>query len=142
MSEDRLGYLRNVFRANVHTSMQNRPCLAGQYQINAGPWATQNPIEQEGTYPLPEAQLDRFMFMTVVRYPTAAEELQIMKQSSSLQPATLNRVLDATTIEYLQDVVRRVPAADHVYEFARSLVRATRPGEAEAPKWLTDLVQW
>ena len=65
-----------------------------------------------------------------------------MKQSSSLQPVTLNRVLDATTIEYLQDVVRRVPAADHVYEFARSLVRATRPGEAEAPKWLTDLVQW
>ena len=95
--------------------------------------ATQNPIEQEGTYPLPEAQLDRFMFMTVVRYPSAAEELQIMKQSSSLQPATLSRVLDGPTIEYLQEVVRRVPAADHVYEFARSLVRATRPGEAEAP---------
>lgn len=104
--------------------------------------ATQNPIEQEGTYPLPEAQLDRFMFMTVVRYPSAAEELQIMKQSSSLQPATLSRVLDGPTIAYLQDIVRRVPAADHVYEFARALVRATRPGEAEAPKWLADLVQW
>ncbi len=133
-------------QAALLEAMQEHRVTAGENtHILSEPFfvlATQNPIEQEGTYPLPEAQLDRFMFMTVVRYPSSAEELQIMKQSSSGNVAMLNRVLDGATIEYLQDVVRRVPVADHVYEFARALVRSTRPGEAEAPAWLSDLVQW
>ena len=104
--------------------------------------ATQNPIEQEGTYPLPEAQLDRFMFMTLVNYPKPDEEIQIMKQATAIYRPALSRLLDAPTILHLQQVVRRVPAADHVYQFARDLVRATRPREAEAKPWLNELVQW
>ena len=104
--------------------------------------ATQNPIEQEGTYPLPEAQLDRFMFMTIVNYPSAEEEIQIMKQATSVYRPALSRLLDGPTIQHLQQVVRRVPAADHVYQLARDLVRASRPREPEAHPWLNDLVQW
>ncbi len=104
--------------------------------------ATQNPIEQEGTYPLPEAQLDRFMFMTVVNYPKPDEEIQIMKQATSYYKPALSRLLDGPTIQHLQQVVRRVPVADHVYRFARDVVRATRPHESEAPSWLGELVQW
>ncbi len=104
--------------------------------------ATQNPIEQEGTYPLPEAQLDRFMFMTIVNYPKPDEEIQIMKQATSVYRPALSRLLDASTILNLQQVVRRVPVADHVYQFARDLVRASRPRESEARPWLNELVQW
>jgi MoxR-like ATPase len=104
--------------------------------------ATQNPIEQEGTYPLPEAQLDRFMFMTIVNYPKPDEEIQIMKQATSAYRPALSRLLDAPTILHLQQVVRRVPVADHVYQFARDLVRASRPRETEARPWLNELVQW
>jgi MoxR-like ATPase len=104
--------------------------------------ATQNPIEQEGTYPLPEAQLDRFMFMTIVNYPKPDEEIQIMKQAASVYRPALTRLLDAPTILHLQQVVRRVPVADHVYQFARDLVRASRPRESEAQPWLNELVQW
>ncbi len=104
--------------------------------------ATQNPIEQEGTYPLPEAQLDRFMFMTVVDYPQPQEEIQIMKQATSHYQPALSRLLDGETILYLQQIVRRVPAADHVYTFARDLVRASRPRQKESPTWINDLVQW
>jgi MoxR-like ATPase len=104
--------------------------------------ATQNPIEQEGTYPLPEAQLDRFMYMTLVRYPTPEDEIQIMKQASSNYRADLSRVLDGQKILQLQQIVRRVPVADHVYRYARDLVRATRPGEAGVPPYINDLVQW
>ena len=104
--------------------------------------ATQNPIEQEGTYPLPEAQWDRFMFMTIVNYPKPDEEIQIMKQAASVYRPALTRLLDAPTILHLQQVVRRVPVADHVYQFARDLVRASRPRESEAQPWLNELVQW
>jgi MoxR-like ATPase len=104
--------------------------------------ATQNPIEQEGTYPLPEAQLDRFMFMTIVRYPSPQEEIQIMKQASSSYKANLTRLLDGAAIIKLQDIVRRVPAADHVYQYARDLVRATRPNEPGVPAFITEQVQW
>jgi MoxR-like ATPase len=104
--------------------------------------ATQNPIEQEGTYPLPEAQLDRFMYMTLVRYPTPEDEIQIMKQASSNYRADLSRVLDGQKILQLQQIVRRVPVADHVYRYARDLVRATRPGESGVPPYINDLVQW
>ncbi|HWE04877.1 MAG TPA: MoxR family ATPase [Tepidisphaeraceae bacterium] len=104
--------------------------------------ATQNPIEQEGTYPLPEAQLDRFMFMVNVRYPTPADEIQIMKQASSEYRAELARLLDGDAIQALQKIVRRVPVADHVYAYARDLVRATRSGETGVPAYINDLVQW
>ncbi len=104
--------------------------------------ATQNPIEQEGTYPLPEAQLDRFMFMTIVKYPTAADEIQIMKQATSNYKPVLARLLDGPAIQRLQDIVRRVPVAEHVYQYARDLVRATRPNEPGVPAYIHEQVQW
>ena len=104
--------------------------------------ATQNPIEQEGTYPLPEAQLDRFMFMTLVNYPTPADEIQIMKQATSGYKADLSRLLDGNAILELQQIVRRVPVADHVFAYARDLVRATRPGMPGVPAYINELVQW
>jgi MoxR-like ATPase len=104
--------------------------------------ATQNPIEQEGTYPLPEAQLDRFMFMTIMRYPTAGEEIQIMKQATSNYKQTVARLLDGEAIQKLQQIVRRVPVAEHVFAYARDLVRATRPNEENVPAWINELVQW
>jgi len=103
--------------------------------------ATQNPIEQEGTYPLPEAQLDRFMFMIKVDYPTAAEELEIAKKVTGTYKALLEPVLSGDDILKLQEIVRRVPAADHVFEYARDLARATRPGPS-SPAFVRELVQW
>ncbi|MDB6030009.1 MAG: family ATPase [Verrucomicrobiales bacterium] len=103
--------------------------------------ATQNPIEQEGTYPLPEAQLDRFMFMIVVDYPSTAEELQIMKMATGVPPAKPQSVLTGEDIVNLQQVVRRMPVADHIYTYAERLVRVTRPKDPTAldfcKKWLT-----
>ncbi len=103
--------------------------------------ATQNPIEQEGTYPLPEAQLDRFMFMILVDYPSAAEELQIMKMATGVGGEKPTAVLTEQEILNLQQVVRRMPVADHVYAYAEKLVRVTRPKTGEAldfcKKWLT-----
>jgi MoxR-like ATPase len=104
--------------------------------------ATQNPIEQEGTYPLPEAQLDRFMFQTNVRYPTPEDEVTIMKQATSNYRPELTRILDGEAIQKLQQIVRRVPVADHVYHYVRDLVRATRPGEPGALPFVNDLIQW
>lgn len=103
--------------------------------------ATQNPIEQEGTYPLPEAQLDRFMFMIKVDYPSASEELEIAKKVASTYKAVLEPVLSGDDIIKLQEIVRRVPAADHVFEYARDLARATRPGPS-SPAFVRELVQW
>ncbi len=104
--------------------------------------ATQNPIEQEGTYPLPEAQLDRFMFMIMVDYPDATEELEIMKMVAGTYEADLEVALTGEDIVRLQQIVRRVPAADHVFHYARDLARATRPGRPEAPAFIGELVQW
>jgi MoxR-like ATPase len=104
--------------------------------------ATQNPIEQEGTYPLPEAQLDRFMFMTVVHYPSPSEEVQIMKQATSNYKGDVACMLDGPAIQRLQEIVRRVPVAEHVYQYARDLVRATRPNEPGVPPFISELVQW
>jgi len=104
--------------------------------------ATQNPIEQEGTYPLPEAQLDRFMFMILVDYPSDAEEIQIMKQVTSSYQAELSVALTGEEILRLQDIVRRVPVADHVYQYARDLARASRPASPEAPDFINELVNW
>ena len=104
--------------------------------------ATQNPIEQEGTYPLPEAQLDRFMFMILVDYPSATEELDIMKMVAGSYEAELEIALTGDDIIRLQQVVRRVPAAEHVFEYARDLARASRPKTPEAPDFIKELVQW
>ncbi len=104
--------------------------------------ATQNPIEQEGTYPLPEAQLDRFMFMIMVDYPTPDEEIQIMKQVTSSYQAKLETALSGEEILELQEIVRRVPVADHVYQYARDLARASRPASPEAPDFVNELVNW
>jgi MoxR-like ATPase len=103
--------------------------------------ATQNPIEQEGTYPLPEAQLDRFLFMINVDYPSDAEEEQIMRLGTSDTQTTVSKVLHGEDILKLQHIVRRVPVADHVFGYAKKITRMTRPGTPEAAdfvnKWLT-----
>jgi len=104
--------------------------------------ATQNPIEQEGTYPLPEAQLDRFMFNVVVGYPNRDEEIEIMKRTTSSGRAELEPILDGERILRLQEVVRQVVVAEHVFSYAADLVRATRPREPAAPKFIPELVSW
>src|SRR5437588_10479922 len=104
-------------------------------------FATQNPIEQEGTYPLPEAQLDRFMFMVDVNYPSAEEEVQIVRATTSGAQPQLDKVLAPEQIRSLQDLVLRVPAAEHVIRYAVDLVRRTRPA-ATADQHVRDHVAW
>jgi MoxR-like ATPase len=94
--------------------------------------ATQNPLEQEGTYPLPEAQLDRFMFLIHVGYPDEDEELQVMKRGTGLRTESPVQILDSPAILRVQEIVKGIPVADHVYRYARDLVRATRPKEEGA----------
>ncbi len=105
-------------------------------------FATQNPIEQEGTYPLPEAQLDRFMFLVDVGYPTAEEEVQIVKSTTSGTSPRLTKVLSPEQILALQELVRRVPVPDHVVRYAVELVRQTRPREPGAPELVRKHVNW
>ena len=104
--------------------------------------ATQNPIEQEGTYPLPEAQLDRFLFNIMVKYPSKGEELDIMRSVTSDDEPVLNEVVDGASILEFQHVVRRIPVADHVFQYAAALVRATRPDEPDAPEFVKNLLAW
>ncbi|MFQ5604774.1 MAG: AAA family ATPase [bacterium] len=104
--------------------------------------ATQNPIEQEGTYPLPEAQLDRFMFNLWVDYPSFEEEAEIVKSTTSAYQADLNMILKADEIMNLQKLVRRVPVADNVIEYAVKLVRCTRPDYDGAPAFIRDWINW
>jgi MoxR-like ATPase len=103
--------------------------------------ATQNPIELEGTYPLPEAQLDRFMFNVQVGYPTQAEEERIVASTTSSYVPAIEKVLDAATILELQALVRRVPVTDHVVRYAVRLARATRGGD-DAPPFVRQWVSW
>ncbi|MFN3202982.1 MAG: AAA family ATPase [Bradymonadia bacterium] len=105
-------------------------------------FATQNPIEQEGTYPLPEAQLDRFMFQIMVGYPTADEEREIVSRTTGAPPAEVNPVLTPEKILALQELVRRVPVGDHVVDYAVRLTRATRPGDDQAPDFVKEFVGW
>jgi len=105
-------------------------------------FATQNPIEQEGTYPLPEAQLDRFMFYVNVTYPSASEEMDIVRSTTVSSRPALKRVLSPHKIRELQDLVLRVPAADHVIQYAVNLVRATRPNEEGAADFVKEHVSW
>jgi len=104
--------------------------------------ATQNPIEQEGTYPLPEAQLDRFMFMINITYPSAEEERQIVKTTTYEQVSRPAPVLRGQDILTIQRIVRRVPISDHVLDYAVSLARVTRPGEPEAADFINDWLSW
>ncbi len=105
-------------------------------------FATQNPIEQEGTYPLPEAQLDRFMFQVDVGYPSEIEEEEIVRQETSSYAPELRGVLSPQRILELQDLVLRVPAADHVIKYAVALTRRTRPNEPSAPEFIRQYVSW
>jgi MoxR-like ATPase len=104
--------------------------------------ATQNPLEQEGTYPLPEAQLDRFMFKIHVEYPTEAEEIGIMRQVTGASHEELKSVISKEEILALQELVLRVPVADHIFNYTAKLVRATRPGEEGAPDFINDWVSF
>ncbi len=104
--------------------------------------ATQNPIEQEGTYPLPEAQLDRFLFNILVDYPSLDEEIEIMKRVTSQETVVLNEVLHADDIIQLQKLVRKIPVADHMFDYAAALVRATRPTQPEAPDFIKKWLGW
>ena len=104
--------------------------------------ATQNPIEQEGTYPLPEAQLDRFMFDIRIGYPKPHEELEIAKSTTSDVKVTLNRVLTGEEIQSLQQIVRRLPISDHVGMYAVNLARSTRPDDELAPAFTKEYVNW
>jgi len=104
--------------------------------------ATQNPIEQEGTYPLPEAQLDRFMFNIRVNYPSASEEEAIIKRVTGTYKANIKKQLNAESVSRLQEVVRRIPVADHVVSYAAQIARASRPKEADAPDFVKEMVAW
>ena len=104
--------------------------------------ATQNPIEQEGTYPLPEAQLDRFMFMVNVGYPSRDEERQIVKTTTAEEKHDLRLVLAGKDILAVQRIIRRIPVSDHVVDYAVSLARATRPRTPEAPQFINDWLTW
>jgi MoxR-like ATPase len=104
--------------------------------------ATQNPVEQEGTYPLPEAQLDRFMFLINVEYPTAQEEKRIARETTGIDKEPLNPLLTGEEVLKFQSLVRRVPVPDHIYDYAVEIVRRTRPDGPDAPDWIKEYVGW
>jgi MoxR-like ATPase len=131
--------------AMLEAMQEHRVTVAGRtYPLDAPFFvlATQNPIEQEGTYPLPEAQLDRFMFMIGVDYPSRDEEIEIARTTTGAVQATLTSQLDGARILAYQALVRRVPVPESIYTFAVDLVRRTRPAGSEAPAWLKPLVGW
>ena len=104
--------------------------------------ATQNPIEQEGTYPLPEAQLDRFMFNLMLDYPSYEEEVEIVKSTTTGRDVNVEAVLSPEEIVYYQQLVRRVPVSDHVYEYAVALASKTRPHTPAAHEWANRFLSW
>ena len=127
-------------------SMQERSVtVAGQHYQLDQPFfvlATQNPIEQEGTYPLPEAQLDRFMMMIKLDYPDYQSELEIVKQTTSNQSVDVSAVISKEDIMKYQELVRKVPVADNVYEYAVSLTHKTRPGSDRASEVSKNYLEW
>ncbi|MBK1831854.1 AAA family ATPase [Verrucomicrobiaceae bacterium R5-34] len=104
--------------------------------------ATQNPVEQEGTYPLPEAQLDRFMFLINVDYPSHEEELRIARETTGTAKKALKHILNGEQVIEFQQLVRRVPVPDHIYDYAVEIVRKTRAGTEAAPDWIGEFVGW
>jgi len=133
-------------QAALLQAMQERQVTIGQETYNLPePFfviATQNPIEQEGTYPLPEAQLDRFMFNIKVDYPTAEEERRILMTTTKDETQELTKVLSAKGIVNLQKLVRSVPVGDYVTDYVLRLVRATRPKDPTAPDFVKKMVDW
>ena len=132
-------------QAALLEAMQERQVTAGRHTLKLEPpffvLATQNPIEQEGTYPLPEAQLDRFMFSIKVNYPEVEDELQILKATTSGVRTDLNSVLSRDELLQLQALVKRVPVADHVFEYALDFVRKTRPTDPKAPLFIKESLE-
>lgn len=119
--------------------------VGGQGHPLPGPFfvlATQNPIEQEGTYPLPEAQLDRFMFNVSLTYPSFKEELQVVKNTTSNVNIELKKLLNADQIMYFQSLIRNIPITDHVLEYAVSLAAKTRPGTETATNEVNKFLSW
>lgn len=104
--------------------------------------ATQNPIEQEGTYPLPEAQLDRFMFNIIIDYPSYEDELEIVKVTTNTQTKVIQQVISGEDILAIQKAILDIPVSEHVYEYAVKLVRKTRPNSEESTKEISDLISW
>jgi MoxR-like ATPase len=133
-------------QAALLEAMQERQVTVGRVRHRlADPFfvlATQNPIEQEGTYPLPEAQQDRFMFKVFVKYPNFNEEFEIARRTTALITEELNPVLSGDQILELQKLVRRVPVTDHVIRYTLALVRQTRVGEPGIPKFVRDWLSW
>ena len=133
-------------QAALLEAMQERSVtISGERYILPKPFfvlATQNPIEQEGTYPLPEAQLDRFMFNIPLDYPSYEEELQVVKETTSNKKVTLNNIVTAEQILAYQDLIKRIPIADNVLEYAVSLVAKTRPNTERASQSVNDYISW
>ncbi|MBX3398582.1 MAG: MoxR family ATPase [Gemmataceae bacterium] len=133
-------------QAALLEAMQERQVSVGRVRHKLGnPFfvlATQNPIEQEGTYPLPEAQLDRFMFKVFVGYPTASEEFEIAKRTTSTQVDEIAPVLTGEQILDLQQLVRKVPVSDHIIRYCLAIVRQTRMGEPTSPKFIKEWLSW
>ena len=131
--------------ALLEAMQEHRVTVAGRFFPLPSPFfvlATQNPIEQEGTYPLPEAQLDRFMFFIHVDYPSRDEEGRIARETTGAAPAELSKVIDGAQIIRFQEVVQRVPVPDHIYDLAVDLVRRTRPRSDQSPEWIRKWVTW
>lgn len=131
--------------AMLEAMQENKVTVLGHTYTLQPPFfvlATQNPIEQEGTYPLPEAQLDRFMFLIEVGYPSPSEEKEIARSTTGTSRPVLNHLLDGAKVIAFQQLVRRVPVPDHLYDYAVKIVRRTRPNEPESPQWIRDTVSW
>jgi len=131
--------------ALLEAMQEHHVTAAGQSYVLAEPFfvlATQNPIEQEGTYPLPEAQLDRFMLSLWLDYPLFEEEVEIVTTTTSKYDATIEKVLSAKEIIELQELVRSVPVASNVVEYAVKLVNLTRPGNSNAPDYIKHWIRW
>src|SRR5437867_1729613 len=133
-------------QAALLQAMEERQVTAGQETYNLpDPFfviATQNPIEQEGTYPLPEAQLDRFMFNIKVDYPSLEEEKRILATTTRGEPVELSKILSSKAILNMQKLVRSVPVGEYVQDYVVRLVRATRPHDASAPDFVRKMVDW
>jgi MoxR-like ATPase len=133
-------------QAALLEAMQERQVTVGRVRHKlSDPFfvlATQNPIEQEGTYPLPEAQQDRFMFKVFVKYPSFKEEFEIARRTTALTTEEISPVLSGENILQLQKLVRRVPVTDHVIQYTLALVRQTRVSEPGVPKFIKDWLSW
>lgn len=133
-------------QAALLEAMQERAVTtAGQRYPLPAPFfvlATQNPIEQEGTYPLPEAQLDRFMFNIWVDYPSFQEELSVVKNTTGGEQQSVNPVVSAEEIQFFQQLIRKMPVSDNVIEYAVTLASKTRPGREMAPELVNNFLSW